>query len=112
MRSWIDKNGSRYGWRKVEAPSEWWHVNYVGGYSAPPNPLRHLGKKQRAHAEKLLYHRRETNREAASGKGPRYRKHRKWRDHYRGIVAGDMKRAKGREKKILRRVLKDRDGRL
>jgi len=23
--------GPAYGWQKVEAPGEWWHVNYVGG---------------------------------------------------------------------------------
>lgn len=33
MRRAIDRIGARFGWRKVEAPSEWWHVNYVGGYS-------------------------------------------------------------------------------
>ncbi|MEA2271692.1 MAG: hypothetical protein QOI98_400 [Solirubrobacteraceae bacterium] len=32
MRSAVDALGSSYGWRKVEAPSEWWHVNYVGPY--------------------------------------------------------------------------------
>jgi hypothetical protein len=35
MRSWIDENGAKYGWRKTEAFSEWWHVNYVGGVSFP-----------------------------------------------------------------------------
>ena len=74
MRSWINAHGARYGWRKTEAPSEWWHVNYVGGYRPPkpkPNPLRHLNPKQRKASENLLYHRRERNREAQSGKGPR-----------------------------------------
>jgi hypothetical protein len=23
--------GPVYGWQKVEARGEWWHVNYVGG---------------------------------------------------------------------------------
>jgi D-alanyl-D-alanine carboxypeptidase len=23
--------GATYGWQKVEAPGEWWHINYVGG---------------------------------------------------------------------------------
>jgi LysM domain/D-alanyl-D-alanine carboxypeptidase len=31
MRTVIDEIGSRYGWAKTEASSEWWHVNYVGG---------------------------------------------------------------------------------
>lgn len=31
MRSWIDDHGARFGWKKIEAFSEWWHVNFVGG---------------------------------------------------------------------------------
>jgi LysM repeat protein len=31
MRDIIDQIGAKYGWAKVEAPDEWWHVNYVGG---------------------------------------------------------------------------------
>ena len=31
MRRAIDLIGPQFGWRKVEAPDEWWHVNYVGG---------------------------------------------------------------------------------
>lgn len=30
MRSWIDEHGARFGWRKLEAFSEWWHVNFDG----------------------------------------------------------------------------------
>lgn len=30
MRSVIDQIGARFGWQKVEAPDEWWHVSYVG----------------------------------------------------------------------------------
>jgi hypothetical protein len=112
MRTWIDKHGAQYGWKKTEAWSEWWHVNYVGGYRPPPNPLRFLTRTQRAHANKLLYHRREANREAQSGKGPRYRKQVKWRNHYRELVEKDYKRAHGRQARVLKRVLKDRDGRL
>jgi LysM repeat protein len=29
-RQAVDELGSPYGWEKVEAPTEWWHVNYVG----------------------------------------------------------------------------------
>lgn len=32
MRAAIDQLGAAYGWQKVEAHNEWWHVNYVGGY--------------------------------------------------------------------------------
>jgi D-alanyl-D-alanine carboxypeptidase len=30
MRTAVDKLGSRFGWAKTEAPSEWGHINYVG----------------------------------------------------------------------------------
>ena len=106
MRSWIDKHGARYGWRKVEAPGEWWHVNYVGGYQPKPSPLRFLGPKQKATVSKLLYHRREARREAASGRGPRYRKQVKWREHYRMKVEAQHRSAKGRQRRVLARALK------
>lgn len=35
MRSWIDEHGAEFGWGKIEAPGEWWHVNYVGGVKFP-----------------------------------------------------------------------------
>jgi LysM repeat protein len=31
MRWVIDQIGSKYGWGKVHAPREWWHVDYLGG---------------------------------------------------------------------------------
>ncbi len=31
MRWVIDQIGARFGWGKVHAPGEWWHVDYVGG---------------------------------------------------------------------------------
>ena len=31
MRSVIDEIGWKYGWGKVHAPDEWWHVDYMGG---------------------------------------------------------------------------------
>ena len=31
MRWVIDQIGSKYGWGKVHAPDEWWHVDYLGG---------------------------------------------------------------------------------
>jgi LAS superfamily LD-carboxypeptidase LdcB len=31
MRSVIDQIGWKYGWGKVHAPGEWWHVDYLGG---------------------------------------------------------------------------------
>ena len=112
MRSWIDAHGARYGWKKTEAFSEWWHVNYVGGYRPAPNPLRRVGGKKRHRAAKLQYHRRETIREASTGKGKRYRKQRKWRNHYRELVEIDHRRSSGREKRVLGRVLHDHDGKM
>jgi hypothetical protein len=29
-RQAVDLLGARFGWRKIEAPSEWWHVSYLG----------------------------------------------------------------------------------
>jgi LysM repeat protein len=31
MRWVIDQIGYKYGWGKVNAPGEWWHVDYIGG---------------------------------------------------------------------------------
>jgi hypothetical protein len=31
MRWVIDQIGWKYGWSKAHGPSEWWHVDYVGG---------------------------------------------------------------------------------
>ena len=31
MRSAIDEIGWKYGWGKIHAPGEWWHVDYLGG---------------------------------------------------------------------------------
>jgi hypothetical protein len=31
MRSLIDEIGWKYGWGKIHAPGEWWHVDYLGG---------------------------------------------------------------------------------
>jgi hypothetical protein len=35
MASTIDSFGARFGWKKTEAFSEWWHYNYVGGFTRP-----------------------------------------------------------------------------
>lgn len=31
MRAIVDAIGSQFGWGKVHGPSEWWHVDYLGG---------------------------------------------------------------------------------
>jgi LysM repeat protein len=35
MRWVIDQIGSKYGWAKVHAPGEWWHVDYLAGLGPP-----------------------------------------------------------------------------
>ena len=30
MRTVVDQIGANFGWAKIEAPDEWWHINYVG----------------------------------------------------------------------------------
>jgi peptidoglycan hydrolase-like protein with peptidoglycan-binding domain len=59
MRSWIDDHGARWGWRKIEAFSEWWHVNYVGGkFAAPFKVLRygsHETKRIRWYTKRLAF---------------------------------------------------------
>ncbi len=36
MWNWLKSNGSKYGWKKIEAFTEPWHWNYVGGYKPKP----------------------------------------------------------------------------
>lgn len=39
MKVILDRFGSKVGWKKTEAFNEWWHYNYVGGFSRPnPGP--------------------------------------------------------------------------
>lgn len=47
MRSWIDDHGAEFGWKKTEAWSEWWHVNYVGGVSFPTFKTLRRGSRGR-----------------------------------------------------------------
>jgi hypothetical protein len=47
MRSWIDDHGARFGWKKIEAFSEWWHVNFVGGVGPFKPPFKALKKGMR-----------------------------------------------------------------
>ena len=122
QRTAIDRIGAYYGWAKrcSDASWEWWHIRHNPGCTGArwkpeppkPDPLRHLGKRQRAASERLLYHRRERRREGKSGKGPRYRRHDKYVDHWRGKVSKMYKRARGDEKRALKKVLNDRNGRL
>jgi len=66
MRSWIDDHGARYGWKKTEAFSEWWHVNFIGGvgpFKPAFEPLREgsKGKRVRWYTKRLAFiHRKST----------------------------------------------------
>ena len=122
QRSAIDRVGARYGFQKrcSDASWEWWHVVWNPGCTgatwkpAPPrpDPLRHLGKRQRAAADRLLYHRRERRREARTGKGRGWKAHDRMADRWYNRVAKLHKRAGGQRKKALKLVLDDRDGRI
>jgi hypothetical protein len=48
MRSWIDDHGARFGWKKTEAFSEWWHVNFVGGVGPFKPAFEPLSKGDRS----------------------------------------------------------------
>jgi len=122
QRSAVDRIGSYYGFSKrcSDASWEWWHVKYnpgctgAGWKPAPPrpDPLRKLGPRQRAAAERLLYHRRERIREARSGHGPRWRRQDRWVGLWHKRVERMWRRASGEKKKVLKRVLDDRNGRV
>lgn len=58
MRDWVDQHGGAYGWKKTEAFSEWWHVNFVGGVTFPSfEALRHgnRGKRVARFSRRLRY---------------------------------------------------------
>jgi hypothetical protein len=75
--------------------------------------LRFLGPRQRGAAERLLYHRRERIREARTGHGPRWRQQNRWVDYWYREVHRLYRRAhQGPRKRVLRRVLADRNGRI
>lgn len=122
QRSAIDQVGAHYGWAKrcSDASWEWWHVKHNPGCTGAtftprpprPDPLRHLGKRQRAAAERLLYHRRERKKEARTGRGRRWRRHNRWVEYWHGRVERLWRRAHGRRKAVLRKVLDDKDGRI
>jgi Putative peptidoglycan binding domain len=48
MRAVIDEHGARFGWRKTEAFSEWWHVTFVGGVGPFPPPFKPLSRGSRS----------------------------------------------------------------
>ena len=118
----IDRIGRHFGFSKAcsDASWEWWHVKYNPGCTgatwkpAPPrpDPLRKLGKRQRAAAERLLYHRHERIREGRSGQGRRWHRQDRWVHYWHKRVTRLWHRASGDRKQVLRRVLDDRNGRI
>lgn len=60
MRSWIDDHGAKFGWRKLEAFSEWWHVNFDGTVDFPTFKvlaygLKNSRKRVRFYTRRLAY---------------------------------------------------------
>lgn len=119
MRAWIDRYGALYGWRKIEAPGEWWHVNYVGGFvQRRVNPLAGLKGKDLRAAQGLLYRRREMAREKPTGMGRRFKRHlriaRRWikRIERRRADLADRGHKDSKTYVVLGRVLNAHNGRL
>jgi len=60
MRSWMDDHGARFGWKKTEAFSEWWHMNFTGGvgpFKPAFKPLRKgsRGRRVRFYTKRLAF---------------------------------------------------------
>jgi len=116
QRAAVDRVGAPFGWAKrwSDASWEWWHIKYRYGVWHPrPNPLRILAAHQRQAAETLLYRRRRRLREAATGRG------RKWRywnrlvgRSYRRVERMHRRAKNADRKRVLKRVLDDRNGRI
>jgi hypothetical protein len=113
MRHAIDRAGRAFGWAKVEAPSEWWHVNYVGGFKPRPDPLVKLGKRREAACRLLLYRRRQRIEERETGIGAKWRKwDRAVNRSYRKVHKLWKRAEPGPQKRLMKRVLDDRNGRI
>lgn len=93
-----------------EAPAD--QLRQFAARRKPDNSaLKHLGKRRRKAATALLYHRRKRLKEAATGKGKLYRLHDRYAKRWHRVVSAMHKRAKpGVQKRILAKVLADRDG--
>jgi hypothetical protein len=110
---WLQLHGPGFGWTNDEGQrvDEDWHWGYVGGFKPKPDPLKPLPKHVELAARRLLYHRGEATTEAKTGKGPRWARHVRWRAFWRKRVEGMARRARrDKTKRILQRVLEDRDG--
>lgn len=99
MRTWIDEHGHKFGWAKTEAMSEWWHVNYIGGFHGAPS-FRNLHKGSEGprvrELHKLLRH---AGGVLADKSGKRRRRFRYWRGpwhkHYGNRTVKAVKKFQG-----------------
>jgi hypothetical protein len=102
MVSYIKKYGSKYGWKKIEAPSEWWHYNYVGGYKSRSKPkrYRYQTKTMKQAINRLFYHRKGMRKEEKTGRGPKYAAHLKWARYWKAVILKEANRlyAAGKKK--------------
>lgn len=58
MATWMDEHGARFGWRKTEAFSEWWHYNFDGSVHFPTfETLKRgsKGKRVKHYTRRLAY---------------------------------------------------------
>jgi hypothetical protein len=95
--SYILTHGSKYGWSWDEGQrvGEWWHFRYVGVSRAQliairraADALKGLSARERIHASRLLWHRRKYRIEARTGKGPKFKKHKRYARAHRDWVEG------------------------
>lgn len=109
MRAIVDEIGSRYGWKKVEAPSEWWHVNYVGGYGGkdpgpdggpPPKPSWWSKTKRKLNAARATIKSKKHRRKQTDSKKRRSLLHRQIArlKSFRDWAVKRMKRWKGKNR--------------
>lgn len=111
----IAADHNQHGWdhSHSDAPSEPWHHRWDGHGSPPPkpSPLAPLPKHMREAAERLLYHRRQRKHEATTGKGRNWKRQDRWVSYwYRRVNKLHRKAKNENNRRILGRVLDDRDG--
>lgn len=127
LASWMRKHGLAANFTVAREP---WHIESISsalkGFTKKSDPLRALTKKERKMADRTLFHRREMGREAATGKGPKYKAHQKHAEDWKRRVEAQMralradadnkggwgKDNRGDRYQALKLVVEDRDGRL
>lgn len=116
QRAAINRAGRPFGFSKAwsDAPWEWWHIKYRSGIWHPrPNPLRFLGPRQRHACATLLFRRRRRMREARTGRGAKWRRwNRLVGRSYRAVRRMHRRESDPKQKRVLQRVLEDRNGTL